>query len=308
MQHVSAIVYAGSAVGAVFAGDLVTLFVFWEILGLSSAFLVWASRDEHSAAAGIRYLLYQVGSGVLLMAGLIWYAATTGSIAFGELGADSTATMLILVAFGIKAGFPLVHNWITDAYPASTPTGTVFLCAFTTKVAVYALARGFSRHGGADLHRCVHGLLPDLFRGHRKRPAPRTRLLDDQPARLHGRGRRHRFVAGAQWRGCTRVQRCVFQGIVVHVDGRRTLCHRAYQGFRSRRAVSQNADYGHTLRHRRDHNLGVPAVQCVRQQVHGDECLARGRPLGSLACHVVRFCRCTGTCRHQDPVLRLLRP
>ena len=94
-------------------------------------------------AAGIRYLVYQVGSGVLLMAGLIWHAAMTGSVAFVEFGLDSPATMLILVAFGIKAGFPLVHNWITDAYPASTPTGTVFLCAFTTKVAVYALARGF---------------------------------------------------------------------------------------------------------------------------------------------------------------------
>ena len=143
LQQVAGIVYAGSAVGAVFAGDLVTLFVFWEILALSSAFLVWASRDEKSVAAGIRYLIYQVASGVLLMAGLIWYAATTGSVTFGEIGAGSTAGMLILAAFGIKAGFPLVHNWITDAYPSSTPTGTVFLCAFTTKVAVYALARGF---------------------------------------------------------------------------------------------------------------------------------------------------------------------
>jgi multicomponent Na+:H+ antiporter subunit D len=143
VQQVSGIVYAGSAVGAVFAGDLVTLFVFWEILGLSSAFLVWASRDERSVKAGIRYLLYQVLSGVLLMAGLIWHGAATGSVVFAELGLASPATLLILLAFGIKAGFPLVHNWITDAYPASTPTGTVFLCAFTTKVAVYALARGF---------------------------------------------------------------------------------------------------------------------------------------------------------------------
>ena len=143
LQQVSAILYAGSAVGAVFAGDLVTLFVFWEILGLSSAFLVWASRDEQSVAAGIRYLIYQVASGVLLMAGLIWYGAATGSVSFNEIGTGMTAGVLILLAFGIKAGFPLVHNWITDAYPASTPTGTVFLCAFTTKVAVYALARGF---------------------------------------------------------------------------------------------------------------------------------------------------------------------
>jgi multicomponent Na+:H+ antiporter subunit D len=143
LQQSMAILYAGSAVGAVFAGDLVTLFVFWEILALSSAFLVWAARDQRSVAAGIRYLIYQVASGVLLMAGLIWYGATTGGFAFTEIGAGTPAGILILLAFGIKAGFPLVHNWITDAYPSSTPTGTVFLCAFTTKVAVYALARGF---------------------------------------------------------------------------------------------------------------------------------------------------------------------
>ena len=143
LQQVSGILYAGSAVGAVFAGDLVTLFVFWEILALSSAFLVWASRDEQSLHAGIRYLIYQVSSGVLLMAGLIWHGYTTGDLSFTALGLQSPAAWLIFLAFGIKAGFPLLHNWITDAYPASTATGTVFLCAFTTKVAVYALARGF---------------------------------------------------------------------------------------------------------------------------------------------------------------------
>jgi len=143
LQHVAGILYAGSAVGAVFAGDLVTLFVFWEILGFSSAFLVWASRDERSVAVGIRYLIYQVLSGVLLMAGLLWFAFATGDLAFTEIGLDSPGAWLIFLAFGIKAGFPLLHNWLTDAYPASTATGTVFLCMFTTKVAIYALARGF---------------------------------------------------------------------------------------------------------------------------------------------------------------------
>lgn len=143
MQQVSGILYAGSAVGAVFAGDLVTLFIFWEILGLSSAFLVWAARDERSLNAGIRYLLYQVLSGLLLMAGLIWHGYATGDLSFIAIGLQSPAAWLIFFAFGIKAGFPLLHNWITDAYPTSTATGTVFLCAFTTKVAVYALARGF---------------------------------------------------------------------------------------------------------------------------------------------------------------------
>lgn len=143
LQHVAGILYAGSAVGAAFAGDLVTLFVFWEILGLSSAFLVWASRDERSVAVGIRYLIYQVLSGVLLMAGLIWFAYGTGELAFTEIGLDAPGAWLIFLAFGIKAGFPLLHNWLTDAYPASTATGTVFLCMFTTKIAIYALARGF---------------------------------------------------------------------------------------------------------------------------------------------------------------------
>jgi multicomponent Na+:H+ antiporter subunit D len=143
LQHVAGLLYAGSAIGAVFAGDLFTLFVFWELLGLTSAFLIWASRDERSFHAGLRYLLFQVLSGVLLLGGALWIWFSTGDITFNEIGLDSGASWLIFMAFGIKCGFPLLHNWITDSYPTSTPTGTVFLCAFTTKAAIYAMARGF---------------------------------------------------------------------------------------------------------------------------------------------------------------------
>ena len=143
LQHVSGLLYAGAAVGAVFAGDLFTLFIFWEILGLSSAFLIWASRDETSVAAGIRYLVFQVLSGVLLMAGALWMWLETGSLIFEEIGLDAPGAWFIFFAFGIKCGFPFLHNWITDGYPAATATGTVFLCCFTTKVAIYAMARGF---------------------------------------------------------------------------------------------------------------------------------------------------------------------
>jgi len=143
MQHVAGLLYAGSALGVVFAGDLISVFVFWEILGLSSTFLVWASRDERSWKAGMRYFQFQVLSGVLLMAGLLWYVYGTGNLLFNHIGLESGAGWLIFLAFGIKAGFPLFHNWLTDAYPASTATGTVFLCMFTTKAAIYALARGF---------------------------------------------------------------------------------------------------------------------------------------------------------------------
>jgi multicomponent Na+:H+ antiporter subunit D len=150
IQHLAAMIYVGAAVGAVFAGDLITLFVYWELTAVSSVFLVWASRTEASYRSGMRYLVIQVGSGVLLLAGVILHASATGSIAFGRLIGDdgllssaSLGVVLIFLAFGVKAAFPFLHNWLQDAYPNGTVTGTVFLSAFTTKLAIYALARGF---------------------------------------------------------------------------------------------------------------------------------------------------------------------
>ena len=147
VQHTAALVYAGSALGAVFAGDFITLFVFWELLAISSVFLVWARGTRVAVRSGMRYLLVHVVSGVTLLAGAMVHWSDTGSLAFDEMGLGGLAGWLVFVAVGIKAAFPLLHSWLIDAYPESTPTGTVFLSAFTTKVAVYALARGFP---GAD--------------------------------------------------------------------------------------------------------------------------------------------------------------
>ncbi len=144
LQHAAGLAYAGSAIGAVFAGDLVTLFTFWELTAVTSVWLVWASRSERSLRAGVRYLLVQVGSGVLLLAGLLLHLAATGDVGFGPLSLDTMAGKLIFVAFGIKAAFPLLHNWLQDAYPEATVVGTVYLSSFTTKLAIYALARSFA--------------------------------------------------------------------------------------------------------------------------------------------------------------------
>ncbi len=143
LQQVAAMLYAGSGLGAVFAGDLLTLFVFWELLAFTSVFLIWARRTRSSYVAGMRYLIIQVLSGVILLAGTLFYAAENGSLEFGHIGLEGIAGWLIFIAFGIKCAFPMAHNWLTDAYPEATVTGTVFLSAFTTKVAVYALARGY---------------------------------------------------------------------------------------------------------------------------------------------------------------------
>ena len=146
LEMSSALLYAGSAVTTVLAGDLVTLFIGWELLALTSAFIVWARRDARSLATGSRYLLFQILSGLSLLAGLLIHHQSGGSLLIAEVGIldlASPGVPWILLAFGIKAGFPLLHTWIVDTYPAATATGTVFLSAFTTKTAVYALARFF---------------------------------------------------------------------------------------------------------------------------------------------------------------------
>lgn len=144
LQHVAALVYAGSAIAAVFAGDLVTLFVYWELTAIASVFLIWARRTERAVRAGMRYLTIQVGSGVILLAGILFHWNATHSLAFDHLGLGSIGTNLIFLAFGIKCAFPFLHGWLQDTYPEATVTGTVFLSAFTTKLAVYALARGYA--------------------------------------------------------------------------------------------------------------------------------------------------------------------
>lgn len=148
VQHVAGLAYAASAVGAVFAGDLLTLFVFWELLALTSVFLIWARRTDRAYSSGFRYLLFQVLSGVLLLAGLLIFAQVNNSLLFTHIGLDhdgiaQIGAWLIFFAFGIKCAFPFMHTWLTDSYPESTPSGTIFLASFTTKVAVYAFARGY---------------------------------------------------------------------------------------------------------------------------------------------------------------------
>ena len=144
LQDLAALTYAASAVGAVFSGDLLTLFIFWELLAVTSSLLVFARRSKQATSAGVRYLTLQVLSGVLLLSGAIIYAAQGNGLTFNHIGLDAPGGLLIFLAFGIKSAFPLLHNWLTDAYPEATPSGTVFLTAFTTKVAIYALARGFA--------------------------------------------------------------------------------------------------------------------------------------------------------------------
>ena len=147
-QHSAGLVYAGSALGAVFAGDLLTLFIYWELTAVSSVLLIWATRTERAYRAGMRYVIVQLASGMLLIAGTLLHLMQGGSLHFGQFRLDGAGSWLIFAGFGIKCSFPLLHNWLQDAYPEATATGMVVLSAFTTKLGIYALARGFA---GAEI-------------------------------------------------------------------------------------------------------------------------------------------------------------
>ena len=156
LQDTTAMLYAGAAVTAVSVGDLVSLFIAWELTAITSVFQVLAPRSQESVRAAMRYLVFQISSGMLVLAGICMFVAATGQTQFahiapsmaglpvGVMDINAPGAVLILAGFGIKAAFPMAHNWLQDAYPKTTETGAVVLSAFTTKLAVYALARYFA--------------------------------------------------------------------------------------------------------------------------------------------------------------------
>ena len=147
LEQSAAWVYVAGSLGVIFCGDYLTLFLFWEIMAFSSVFLVWFRRRKDSLATGYRNLLVHTAGGLMLLAGIVLrYKATGGDMSFGPIGVDSPQlyTWLILAGFLLNAAVPPLHAWLPDAYGEATVAGAVFMCAFTTKTAVYALARGFA--------------------------------------------------------------------------------------------------------------------------------------------------------------------
>ncbi len=143
-QQCAALLYAGGALGVVFAGDFFTLFIYWEMMAWASTYLIWARRTKEAQTAGFRYIIYHVLGGGILFAGVLMHIAEVGNITLTTLVNDGTlSSWLILLGVIINAAVPPLHTWLSDAYPKATVTGAVFLSAFTTKTAVYVLARVF---------------------------------------------------------------------------------------------------------------------------------------------------------------------
>lgn len=142
LERASALATAGAGVGVVLAGDLLVVFFFWELKVSTAVLLILSRRHPRSSAAGMRYLGVHLVGGVLLLAGVLWHLADTGSLALDGLGLTGP-TSLVMVGVLLSAAAVPLNAWLPDAYPEATVAGTVVLSAFTTKSAVYVLARAF---------------------------------------------------------------------------------------------------------------------------------------------------------------------
>ena len=143
-QHVSIMSYSGAAIAAVHAGDLFTLFVWWEATAFASVFLILAGNTYRSYRSAFRYILIQVTSGMFLLAGAIILLINDGSALLTKFDINSLYGQLIFIAFGIKAAFPLLNGWLQDSYPEASEIGTVALSTFTTKLAIFCFAKCFA--------------------------------------------------------------------------------------------------------------------------------------------------------------------
>ena len=144
-QHIAAFLYVAGSLGVTLAGDYLTIFIFWELMAFASTFLVWYRKRRRSTEAGYRYLLVHVAGGLILLTGIFLRYQNLHDLHFTRIMVEQAtlADYLIMVGFALNAAVPPIHAWLPDAYPEATVTGAVFMCAFTTKTAVYVLARAF---------------------------------------------------------------------------------------------------------------------------------------------------------------------
>ncbi len=168
----AAYAYAAGSIGVSFAGDFITLFLYWELMALFSTVVVWCGGTPAARAAGIRYAIMHLLGGVILKVGIEGIVVHTGSIDIQPLHATNFDTWMVLIGILINAAAPPVSAWLADAYPEASPTGSVFLSAFTTKTAVFALILIFPGEPvliGVGLYMVMYGIIYALLENDARR-------------------------------------------------------------------------------------------------------------------------------------------
>ena len=135
-----ALTYMGASVAAVLAGDWLTLLLAWELMAVTATVLVWHHGGD-AVRPAFRYATYHLVGGAFLFAAVALHYADAGTFGYAAGFTPGLPTALAILGVGVNLGFVGVHHWVPDTYPVPHVASSVVLAGFTTKVAVYALAR-----------------------------------------------------------------------------------------------------------------------------------------------------------------------
>ena len=226
--------YAGAAIGVALAGDLITVFVFWEVMAIGSTLILWSAGTDGVVSSQHALPDDPPGSAVCCCSpespAMSRRPATS---TFARMTSDSIAHWLILAGFLVNAGAPPLSAWLPDAYPEASWSGMVFLSAFTTKTAVYVLLRGFP---GAEalvwigVVMIFYGIVYALLENDMRRILAYSHR---EPGRLHGGRDRHRHRDGVERRRCACLHAHHLQGAAADVGRLGALYDRTSQVLRT---------------------------------------------------------------------------
>ena len=136
-------------IGQCYAGSMITLYVFYELMTLLSVPLVVHERTPQAVAAGIKYLIYSIFGAMLGLLGIFFFNHYLGSVTFTPGGMASAApqtgllviTFLVILGFGTKAGMFPMHGWLPTAHPVAPAPASAVLSGVITKAGVLAVIR-----------------------------------------------------------------------------------------------------------------------------------------------------------------------
>ncbi len=300
-----AFLYAGTALGVVFAADLITVFVFWELMAVFSTLIVWLGGHARRAA-GQRYAVIHLFGGVLLMAGIAGHVAETGSIAFEAMRANSPANWLILIGFMLNAGSWPLSAWLPDAYPEASWSGTVFLSAFTTKTAVLVLLRGFPGEEILIVFGLImifYGIVYAILENDMRRILAYS-IVNQVGFMVTGIGIGSEMALnGAAAHAFVHI---IYKALLLMSAGSVLLMTGRAEMQRAGRPVPHHAVDDDLRHHRRHVDLGVPAHLRIRRKINDFRQRRRRGADDRLVSSGDRVCRRVPPCRHQVPMVRLL--
>lgn len=147
------LIVLGVLAGLDFSANLITFYVFYELMTLTSLPLVLHERTKEAVMAGLKYLFYSIAGAFMALFGIFFLTTVTSSLDFtpggvldmsllaGKEGLLLAALFLMIVGFGTKAGMFPLHGWLPTAHPVAPAPASAVLSGVITKAGVLAVVR-----------------------------------------------------------------------------------------------------------------------------------------------------------------------